>query len=426
MKKHAMLGLVLGAALAAAPAQAAELEVHGFAQGAASLRTDALALPQGPNKGAKNNWLAGENRLRLEVTGDSDDGSVGFVAKIDALYDFANPNTQANPASLDVRELWGEWRGDVFEVRAGRQMMTWGIADRLFISDIWPKNWAAFYAGLPLEYMKLPVDALKVLHYAGPVELEFVLAPRTEVDIVPGPDRWMLYAPPGVVGETRPAPTLRNGEAALRAHVPMGSWDLNLYAARTHWHQPDKGFNPATGRIIYPRLNVYALTVQGQILGGVLSLEAGYYDSVQDRSGNDPFIANSQQRWLVGYEHELLPDVTLAIQLYGERMLHYDRYLPAAQFAFAAGRGPKPLPRNRLFATANLRALFLNQTLTFSFFAMAIQHGGRMLNPELSYAVNDMLTVTAGAHIFTKGPDSWLLGMMKHDDNAYLWARWSY
>ncbi len=429
MRRTLWIWAALGAVLAAPAAPAMELELHGFVQGAASLRASShrLAAPSAL-AGKRYNWLAAEERLRLEATGDSDDGSVGFVAKVDALYDNAlvqAPGQAANPASLDVRELWGEWRGDLFEVRAGRQMMTWGVADRLFISDIWPKNWAAFYAGLPLEYMKLPVDALKITHFAGPVDIELVLAPRAQVDVVPDVNRWVVYMPPGMRGEKKPAGTLHAGEAGLRVHIPAGSWDFNLYAARTHWHQPDKAMD-AQGFVIYPRLNVYAGTIQGGVLGGVLSLEAGLYQSVEDKNGTNPYIANSQQRWLVGYEHEIWPDATLALQVYGERMLHYQAYLRAAQQAFAAGQGPKPLPRHRIFYTANLRAQFLNQTLVFALFAMHIQHGGTMVNPELSYAVNDALSVAAGGHVFKGGPDSWLLGMMKHDDNAYLWARWSF
>ncbi len=411
-------------ALTAGAAPAMELELHGFVQPAVSLRVSSHRLPAGANAGDRYNWLVSEERVRLELSGDSDDGSVGVLAKIDGVYDnIASAGT--NPAGIDVRELWGEWRGDRFELRAGRQMMTWGVADRLFISDIWPKDWAAFYAGLPLEYMKLPTDALKITHFAGPIDLELVLAPRAQVDVVPDAGRWVVYMPPGLRGERKPAAKLNAGEAGFRLHLPAGGWDFNLYAARTHWHQPDKAMD-AQGFVIYPRLNVYSGTIQGGFFGGVLSLEAGLYQSVEDSGGTNPLIANSQQRWLVGYEHELWADATLALQVYGERMLHYDRYLPAAQGAFAAGRGPKPLPKNRIFMTANLRMQMLNQTLTASVFAMHIRHGGTMVNPELSYAVSDALSVTAGGHIFTSGPDSWLLGMMKHDDNAYLWARYSF
>ncbi|RMH61923.1 MAG: hypothetical protein D6678_02540 [Zetaproteobacteria bacterium] len=274
--------------------------------------------------------------------------------------------------------------------------------------------------------MKLPSDALKASIFVGQSDVQLILAPRAQVDIVPKPDRWLVYMPPGVRGESKPSSTLAHGEAALRVHRPFGSWDLNLYAARTHWHQPDKGLDPQTGNIVYPRLNMYGATVQGGLMGGVLSLEGGYYHSVEDKNGTNPYVANSQWRWLVGYEHELVSDVSLGLQLYGEYMRQYDGYLPAAQAAFQLGRGPKPLPRHRVMATANLRALMLNQTLSFTCFAMAVQHGGRMVNPELSYAVNDALSVTAGGHVFFSGPDSWMLGMMKHDDNAYLWARFSF
>lgn len=407
----------------ASPAPAAEIQMHGFVQAAASLRLDPKPLAAGPDQGLKRNWLVSEERLRLEATGDSDDGVAGFVAKIDGLFD----NVAAgNATSLDVRELWGEWRGDAIEIRAGRQMATWGVADRLFIADIWPKDWAAFYAGLPLEYMKKPVDALRFSAFAGSLDGELWLVPRGQVDVVPKVDRWNVYTPPGIKGERKPQAGLKDAEIALRLHAPLGGWDINLYAARTHWHQPDKGFDPAAGVIIYPRLNVLALTLQGQILGGVLSVEAGRYQSVDDKAGTNPAIANSQDRWLAGYEHELMPDVTLAVQFYGERMRNYASYWSAAQNAFAAGLGPEPVRQHRVYATANLRALMLNQTLTATLFAMGVQHGGRMVNPELAYAVNDALTVAAGGHIFWGGPDTWTLGMMKNNDNAYLWARWSF
>lgn len=417
------IALAFAAFVALIPhASAFELELHGFAQAAASARVDRTPLPAGIHQGDRNNFLRSEERMRLEAIGDSEDGSVGFVAKIDGVFDNV---AEAGPTSLDVRELWGEWRGERLEVRAGRQMMTWGVADRLFISDIWPKDWAAFYAGLPLEYMKLPSDALKLTHFVGSVDLELVLVPKAQVDVVPGADRWIVYLPPNLAGERKPRARLADSEAALRVHIPLRSWDLNLYAARSHWHQPDKGMD-ANGFIVYPRLNVFAGTFQGQVMGGVLSLEAGVYQSSEDKGGVNPLVANSQQRFLIGYEHELWPDATLAVQIYDERMMAYGNYLPAAQAAFAAGLGPKPLPRNRVMATANLRVLMLNQTLTGTLFAMGARQGGKMLNPELSYAVNDMLTVTAGGHVFWGGPDSWMLGMMKHDDNAYLWARWSF
>jgi hypothetical protein len=200
--------------------------------------------------------------------------------------------------------------------------------------------------------------------------------------------------------------------------------DVAFYVFRCFWHQPDKGI--AGTAIIYPRLNNYGMTIQDSVLGGVLSLEAGFYQSADDKAGTNPLIANSQYRYLLGYEHELMTDLTLALQVYGEIMDNHAAYLATAQPAYAAGMGPLPLPKHRKIGTLNLRALWLNQTLTTSLFAMAVAGGGRMLIPDLEYAVTDELSVNVGGHIFWGGPDSWMLGMMKHDDNVYTNVKWSF
>ena len=178
--------------------------------------------------------------------------------------------------------------------------------------------------------------------------------------------------------------------------------------------------------IIFPRLNNYGLTLQDSLLGGVLSLEAGFYQSADDTAGTNPFIANSQYRYLIAYEREIVTDVTLAIQLYGEVMDNHAAYLAAAAPAFAAGLGPRPLPEHRRIGTVNLRALWMNQNLTTSLFGMAVADGGRMLIPDVHYAVSDEFSVNVGGHIFWSGPDSWMLGMMQHDDNMYANVKWSY
>jgi len=87
---------------------------------------------------------------------------------------------------------------------------------------------------------------------------------------------------------------------------------------------------------------------------------------------------------------------------------------------------PNHFLNNRKIGTFNLRALWMNQTLTTSLFGMAVINGGKMLIPDIHYAVTDEFSINIGGHIFWDGPDSWMLGMMKHDDNVYVNAKWSY
>lgn len=403
--------------IASIPAHSAEVDVHGYLLGTASSRISGQPL----NTGEKGNWLLAEERLQLEVSAESDAGDTALVAKIDALNDNVSGSND-----IDVRELYGEYFADTFELRIGRQMLTWGVADRLFINDVFPKDWSAFFSGQPLEYMKLGSDMAKLFYFGNGWDLELALIPVARFDVTPQADRYVVYSPPGVTGVVEPEKKLANGEVAARFHTKIGSTtDFALHAFKGFWHQPDKGMAGST--IIYPRLNTYGFTVQDAVLGGVLSLEGGFYHSIDDANGTNPMIANSQYRYLVAYEHELMTDVTLAVQWYGEIMKDHGKYLPAAQGAYAAGFGPKPQPRHRKIVTANLRALWMNQTLTTSLFVMGVgDGGGRMYNPDVKYAVTDEFSVNVGGHVFTSGPDSWMLGMMKHDDNAYVNVKWTF
>lgn len=395
-------------------AQAVEIEVHGFLMGTASSRVNSTPL----KSGEKNNWLLSEERLQIELNAESDEGDTAMVAKIDFLNDHVVGN-----ADIDVRELYGEYIADDFEVRIGRQMLTWGVTDRLFINDVFPKNWSAFFSGQPLEYMKIGSDMAKIFLFGDSWDVELALIPIAQFDITPGSDRFVVFDPGFSV--VQPEKKLSNGEVAGRFHTTFGTTDIALYLFKGFWHQPDKGV--AGSNIIYPRLNSYGFTVQDTMFGGVLSLEAGFYHSIDDSSGTNPFIANSQYRYMVGYEREIVTDVTLGLQWYGEVMKNHAGYLAGAQPAFQADSGPKPLPEHRKIVTVNLRALWMNQTLTTSLFFMGIgDAGGRMLNPDLHYAVTDSFSVNAGGHAFWGGHDTGMLGTMKDDDNVYMNVKWTF
>jgi hypothetical protein len=50
---------------------------------------------------------------------------------------------------------------DFADVKLGRQILTWGTGDLLFINDLFPKDWESFFIGRDSEYLKGPSDALK-------------------------------------------------------------------------------------------------------------------------------------------------------------------------------------------------------------------------------------------------------------------------
>ena len=49
-----------------------------------------------------------------------------------------------------------------YEIKAGRQVLTWGTGDLIFINDRFPKDYESFYSGRDMEYLKVPSDAVKI------------------------------------------------------------------------------------------------------------------------------------------------------------------------------------------------------------------------------------------------------------------------
>ena len=66
---------------------------------------------------------------------------------------------------------------DIIDMKIGRQTLTWGTGDLLFINDLFPKDWKAFFIGRDDEYLKAPADAFKISAFTDFANLDLVYAP---------------------------------------------------------------------------------------------------------------------------------------------------------------------------------------------------------------------------------------------------------
>jgi hypothetical protein len=128
--------------------------------------------------------------------------------------------------------------------------------------------------------------------------------------------------------------------------------------------------------------------VQGPLGPGIGNIEVGYYDSKEDRSGDDPFVNNSELRLLAGYEQELAHELTGSVQYYLERMVNYSEYQNALP------SGMKARDENRQVLTLRLTKLLLNQDLTLSLFTFYSPTDQDIyIRPKASYEFTDAWTV---------------------------------
>ena len=391
-----------------------DTSVHGFLQGNYSLDT-ATRNPGGGNF----KWAEERFQVKLEASKEP----LQLLIKADAFY--KHPDEEGD---VELREGYLNYSAARWDVRVGRQIVTWGLGDLLFINDVFPKDYEAFFSGRPLEYLKKGIDAAKVGLYPEFASFEVIVAPRFEPNRFPDPEKFHLFDPmSGVTDRKRkkPATSLENTEVAVRGYRDIGGFDASVYFYRGFLRQPsqlpDNLSAPTHITLFYPELNVYGASLQGRALDGVVSFEGGYYDSRQDRKGVDPLIPNSQTRFLAGYQRQMWEDFTIGLQYYGEYMHDYAGYKKNLPAGFPQEK------KLRQLATARLTQFLLHQTLRLSFFSFySPSDRDYLLNPEIKYNFTDHIWAALGGNVFGGGKPWSQFGQLDRDDNAYVQVRYEF
>ena len=377
----------------------------------------------------------GETRLQLGIDKRIAE-RLTFKLRADFLYDAVRDshslNLERGRGFVDLREASVTFTPlDFMDVKIGRQILTWGTGDLLFLNDMFPKDWQAFFIGRDEEYLKAPSDAVKLSLFSDLANWDIVFTPRFDPDRFITGERISYYNPLlfGRAGSNFvqngdiPNEWGRDHEWATRVTKNIGGWELAAYGYWGRWKSPG-GFDLLSMSATFPRLNVYGASVRGQLGGGVANVEAAYYDSRQDRGGVRPFVDNSQIRFLVGYERqlpELMPDLTVGGQYYLEWMMNYDDYR-RTNIPFM------PLDDElRHVVTGRITKLLLNQNLTLSLFAYySPSDSDAYLRPKVSYKIDDNWKAEVGGNIFFGAASHTFFNQFADNTNVYLALRYSF
>lgn len=400
------------------PVSAFSQELHGFVDSRYGLRTQ-----NDPNKGDKT-----LEELRLQLSSVWYQDLFTATMRSDFLYDgVANHHDridlETGEGPVDLREANVQFTpADWMDVKAGRQILTWGTGDLLFVNDLFPKDWKSFFAGRDEEYLKAPSDALFVSLFPAFASIDIAYTPRFDADRFIDGERFSYWNGGGLTGADlktdRPDEWLNDDEIAARIYRPVGSYELAAYGYDGFWKTP-QGFDPVSGQNTFPKLSVYGTSARGPLAGGIARLEGGYYDS---RDGTDRWVPNSQARLLAGYEHEIAKNLTGSAQYYVEHMMSHDEY-------FAAYPGPAgtEADENRHVVTLRLTQMLMNQNLMlslFTYWSPTDQDG--YIRPKVSYKLTDHWLLETSAGFFFGQHNHTFFGQFADNNNVALAARYSF
>ncbi len=347
--------------------------------------------------------VVSEARMRLE--GEAALGPALVRLSGDLLYDDVETDRgvdlRQGEGVADLREAYVSARlGGSVDVKAGRQILTWGVGDLIFINDLFPKDFQSFFIGRDEEYLKAPSDALRASWFTDVANLDVVYTPRFDPDRFLDARRLSFFDPGlgGPRGSSTPLnPAIPNDvfdddEIAVRVFRTFGPLEAAAYGYRGFFKSPVGA--AADGTPIFPALSVAGASARRPLFGGVASAEVGYYRSEDDRDGDDPFIPNSDVRALAGFEREVARDLTISGQYF-------------VQTTLGEGADPAPVALNatRHVTTVRVTKRALAQNLTLSGFVFwSPDDDDGHVRVRATYKATDAWRLEAGANVFF-GPD---------------------
>ena len=431
-------GLLLGAALTAAPATA------GTAPATASATLEiAAAVPRHAHHG-----LTTELRLTPELELDLPAGmrltAIGR-ARAD-LFDHLEPGTPSQAATdpiarrqligdrtdLELREFYVEANPGNLYLRIGKQQIVWGTADGLKALDVVnPQSFREFVLA-DFEDSRIPLWTFDAETRLGNTDLQFVLIPEQTYHEIPDRESPFAitaprFAPPAPVGipvqlrdPDRPSRPLADADTGLRLARFAGGWDLSLFYFY-HFEDipvPHREIGP-DGLVITPRYDrahllggTFAKAFGPLTLRGELGYTLGRAHALRDADEADGVAESDALGSVVGLDWMAPGDWFVSAQVFVDRVV--DR--PGTLYR----------PTTDTTGTLYLRRLYRNDTVALELRWLAnANDGDGLIRPRVSYDLSDQVTLWGGVDFF-HGDHQGIFGQFDANDRAVFGVRYGF
>ena len=216
-----------------------------------------------------NKTLINNNQFLLEM--EHDENSNYFFTSVKGKY-----NNITDENELELKEAYFDYLADSWDFRFGRQLIIWGKADGLRITDIICPMDYSFGSGQDLEDMRIPVDAFKFGFYPECFDLDLIFLPSVTKNIYPpSSSLWNVYGYSKVV-HNLPKENLESSQVAGRMGKNFGFMDVAVSGAYV-W-LPVQSFYQGSLLINYKRSSFVGLEASTSMGHYVFRFESAYYE----------------------------------------------------------------------------------------------------------------------------------------------------
>ena len=335
-----------------------------------------------------NDWMSSRTRVRGEVTLEK--GHTGAFVSANLVHNAI----LSDRSGFQLREAYAYYSDSHWDVRAGRQIITWGVADGLRLTDIIsPMDYTEFLAQ-DYDDIRIPVGGLRLRYSREKWSFEAVAIPVSSFFELPTDDKNPWSVGPMPIGD-EPRHRLSNMEYGGRLSFFLSGIDFSLSALHTWNKQPV--FCDGVGQ--YRRMTMLGADCSLPLGQFVVRGEfAEYLDEAQT------FGRAASSNALLGLDWYAGNDWSLSAQ-------YAHKYVSSGDH------------RNSGLATLRISKDLLRNTLALQSFAyIDVTNGGIYDRLSADYALNDQLHATLGYDFFHADRGSFTV----YDNNSELFLKLKY
>ncbi|MDO5536676.1 MAG: hypothetical protein Q4F72_04015 [Desulfovibrionaceae bacterium] len=345
----------------------------------------------------------------------------GFVSLDAELNWIVDQNSHIAP-----REAWLEYASDSWSLRFGRQIIVWGKADGLRVTDnICPVDYSDFM-NRNLDNMRIPVTAALLRLSGETLVTDLVWIPEFRPAVFPErDDPWgALFSfsdsPYMRMRDSELPPfSLENSEFGMRVAGYFSNFDISASVLHTWDDLPvydSAVVYSAQGPYVeitpkYKRMTVLGLDVSVPWSDFVFRAEGAVFldRHLTALTPGDSVRRKNTVKWLVGVDWSPGGDWSVTAQFSDEQILDYEEDLNSKE--------------HRHTGTLNISKKFLNQTLTVSNMLYVMTDDRAWADRfQVEYSLMDGMTIAAGID-WIDGSDGTYREMTK---NSQIWTRLKY
>jgi hypothetical protein len=369
-----------------------------------------------------NDFMSSRSRLRAEMKANS--GNSWLFASLNANHNYLLPSR----TFIELREAYFDYMARRWDLRMGRQIIIWGVADGLRITDlISPLDLTEFLAR-DYDDIRMPVDAIRWRYMDNVIKLELVFVPVFQTYIIPDdPENpWSITHPaegpeilvaPAIKRET----SIRNCEFGGRLSFYFPGFDMSVSGLYTWNKLPvyERNFSPAHDTLVlvpnhfrYSMVGLDFSRPQGPF---VIRGEAAMYSaeplSTDLLNQSNPVMRKTTMNYLLGLDWYPGSNWTLTGQYSQKLILGFEDQLED--------------PKNTVLATLGITRKLLRSTLSAGAFGyIDLTNGGMFVRSSLDYALSDQIHLLGGIDIFHG--DAGIFGAYNRNSEFWIKAKYNF